>query len=205
MPAEIADADAAAIERVRAGLTDAAARLLAAGARTEALAEYEPPGRVLLIRRAERLRPVARVWRLGVLLLGAGIHGVDARRAGVRGTDVLGATVLSADAPPLLYATGSITRSHEPGRPTYQAESAERRRQLRVAAYRGHFAPGESVNFGAAPIALDASLVGASGVLTVGNGRALVRWNTADPYVTTDFDAYLADRVALLVDPPAGA
>jgi hypothetical protein len=200
MPPGIADADAAAIERVRAGLTAVAAPLAAAGARTEALAEYEPPGRVLLIPRAERLRPVARVWRLGVLLLGAGIHGVDARRA-----DVLGATVLSADAPPLLYATGSITRSHEPGRPTYQAESAERRRQLRVAAYRGHFAPGESVNYGAAPIALDASLVGASGVLTIGNGRALVRWNTADPYVTTDFDAYLADRVALLVDPPAGA
>lgn len=190
MPPGIADADAAAIERVRAGLTDAAARLLAAGARTEALAEYEPPGRVLLIPRAERLRPVAHVWRLGVLLLGADVQGAGVQGAGAR---------------PSLYATGSITRSHEPGRPTYQAASAERRRQLRVAAYRGHFEPGESVNFDAAPIALDESLVGASGSLTVENGQALVRWNTADPDVTTDFDAYLADRVALLVDPPAGA
>ena len=57
----------------------------------------------------------------------------------------------------------------------------------------GHFAPGETVNFDAAPIGLDESLVGASGVLAVERGHALVRWNTADPDVTTDFDAYLAD------------
>ncbi|GAB3394054.1 hypothetical protein GCM10027568_23970 [Humibacter soli] len=188
------DANAAAIERIRAGLVDATARLAAAGARTEALAEYEAPGRVLLIPRAERLRPIGRVWRLGVILLG-----VTGGRADGGGDDH------GADAPPTVYATGSVTRSHEPGRPTYQAASAERRRQLRVAAYRGRFAQGESVNYDAEPIALDESLVGSSGVLTVMDGHALVRWSPSDPGATTDFDGYVADRVGLLVDPPAGA
>lgn len=186
-------ANAAAIEAVRAGLVDAAARLAAAGARTEALAEYEAPGRVMLIPRAERLRPVGRVWRLGVILLG------------VTGDRTDGRDEHGADAPPAVYSTGSVTRSHEPGRPTYQAASAERRRQLRVAAYRGHFAQGETVNYDAVPIALDESLVGSSGVLTVVDGCALVRWSPTDPEATTDFDAYLADRVGLLVDPPGGA
>ena len=170
------------VGRVRAALADAAARLAAAGARTEALAEYVPPGRLLMVPRPERMRRLGSVWRLGVLLLDA-----------APGTE------------PALYATGSITRAHEPGRATYVAASAERRRQLRVAAFRGHFDAGETVNFDAEPIALDQSLVGASGALTVREGAAFVRWSAADPDALVRFEDYLADRVDLLVSPPDGA
>lgn len=169
---------------MRAALADAATRLGKAGARTEALAEYVPGGRTLLIPRPERLRPLGLVWRLGVLLL---------------------QVPLGEAADPRLFATGSLTRAGEPGRRTYIAESAERRRQLRVAAYRGHFPPGASVNFDAEPIPLDDGLVGASGPLTVRDGAAYVRWMPSNPDAGTPFASYLAERVALLATPPEGA
>ena len=174
--------DGAAIAQVRTRLLDAAARLSEAGARTEALAEYVPARRVLLIPRPERMLRVGTVWRLGVVLLAVG-----------------------AGDEPVLYATGSITRAHEPGRTTYIAASAERRRQLRVAAYRGRFGPEETVNFDAPPIAVDESLVGASGPLTVHAGTAYVRWSATDRNALVAFDDYLAERVDLLVSPPEGA
>jgi hypothetical protein len=184
----ISQADAEAVARICTALSDAASRLAAAGARTEALAAYEPPRRVaLVVHRSERMRPLGRVWRLGVLLLGVGV---------ARPSD---------SAPPVLSATGSLTRAHEPGRPTFVAASAERRRQVRVAAYRGRFAPGESVNFGARPIPLDESLVEASGPLLVRDGNAFVRWSANTPEALAGFDAYLAERVALLASPPQGA
>jgi len=193
----VSAADEAALARVRAVLTDAAARLAAAGARTEALAEYVPPSRVLLVPRPERLRPLGSAWRLGVLLLMA--EGAD---------DSHSSSPTAGESPmrlPALFATGSLTRAHEPGRTTFIAASAERRRQLRVAAFRGHYPPGTSVNFDAAPIPLDSSLVGAPGPLTVRDGDAFVRWVPSNPDALTGFDAYLAERVALLVDPPQGA
>lgn len=198
MRVTISAADEAAIARVRVALTDAAARLAAAGARTEALAEYVPPTRVLLVPRPERLRPLGTVWRLGVLLLMA--EGADdtASTTGDAAADIQAPS-------PALFATGSLTRAHEPGRTTFIAASAERRRQLRVAAFRGHYPPGTSVNFDAAPIPLDASLAGASGPVTVHDGAAFVRWVPSNPDALTDFDAYLTERVALLVDPPIGA
>ncbi len=203
MPDEIAAADAAAIEHVRAAFADAAFRLAASGARTEALAEYVPPGRILLLPRAERLRPIGRVWRLGVLLLAADEGAVPDRRDG-RSRSAAGVTG-PLHHPPAVFATGSVTRSREPGRPTYQAASAERRRQLGVAAFRGRFPAGTTVDYDARPIALDASLVAASGPLTVRDGAAWVRWADSDPGALAPFDGYLADRVALLIDPPVGA
>jgi hypothetical protein len=219
----VSDADAAAIVEVRARLSDAVAALSGAGARTEALAEYVPAGRVLLLPRSERLRPLGTVWRLGVLLLLAtrpeasedstsrASKGSTSpasedsmRRASERAARGGAAGSHPADEP-RLFATGSLTRSHEPGRPTFIAASAERRRQLRVAAFRGHYPPGTSVNFDAQLIPLDESLVGSSGVLTVRDGRPYVRWRPGDPDAITDFAAYLAERVALLVTPAEGA
>ncbi|WP_240977315.1 hypothetical protein [Planctomonas sp. JC2975] len=160
----------------------------------------------MLVPRAERLRPLGTVWRLGVLLLGVpGDAAGEASGEQVDDEPGHGAGSLATVPEPRLYATGSLTRPAEPGRPTFIAESAERRRQLRVAAYRGHFRHGESVNFDARPVALDASLIGASGPLTVNDGIASVRWNTSDPAALTPFDAYLGERVALLADPPEGA
>jgi hypothetical protein len=227
----VSHADAAAIVEVRARLSDAVAALSSAGARTEALAEYVPAGRVLLLPRPERLRPLGTVWRLGVLLLLATrpeapedstsraskgstspaskgstspASEVSMRRASERAARGGAAGSHPADEP-RLFATGSLTRSHEPGRPTFVAASAERRRQLRVAAFRGHYPPGTSVNFDAQPIPLDESLVGSSGALTVRDGRAYVRWRARDPDAMTDFGVYLAERVALLVTPAEGA
>ena len=187
-------ADEAAIAHVRAALADAAAQLAAAGARTEALAEYVPAGRVLLVPRPERLRPLGSVWRLGVLLLAAP----------QQSEGPVAADASSGFHEPQLFSTGSLTRSHEPGRATFIAASAERRRQLGVAAFRGRFPPGTSVNFDATPLPLDRSLVGSSGVLSVREGAAYVRWRTGDPDAVADFDSYLAERVSLLVTPAEG-
>lgn len=168
------------IAGVRESLDRARARLLAAKARDEALAEFVPARRVMLITREPTMVPVARVWRLGVLLLG------------------------TSDG---LWATGSITRSLEPGRPAYQSESAERRRAYRAAAFRGRFPRGETVNFDARPIELDeAALAGSTGPLVLDAGRALVLWNaTLGRESALPLDEYLDDRVGLLVDPPEGA
>ncbi|WP_426518465.1 hypothetical protein ACPPVQ_02930 [Diaminobutyricibacter sp. McL0618] len=172
--------DDRAVAAVRASFERARARLADAAARDEALAEFVPARRVMLITREPTMVPVARVWRLGVLLLGT--------------TDGL-------------WATGSITRVLEPGRPAYQSESAERRRAFRAAAVRGHFPKGETVNFDARPIELDAAALAASpGPLVLDAGRALVRWNAAlDPTSALPLDDYLDDRVGLLVNPPEGA
>ena len=168
------------VAAIRESLQRARARLAYAGARDEALAEFVPARRVMLITREPTMVPVTRVWRLGVLLLG------------------------TADG---LWATGSITRVLEPGRPAYQSESAERRRAYRAAAVRGHFARGETVNFDARPIELDAAaLAESAGPLVLEGNRALVHWNAAlDPVSATPLDEYLDDRVGLLVHPPEGA
>ncbi|MET4637881.1 hypothetical protein [Mycetocola sp. 2940] len=165
---------------IQALLDRAVQRLGAAGARTEALAEYVPERRVLLVPRPPVLRSLGRVWRLGVFLLGA-----DAT----------------------LYETGLTTRALEPGRPGYQSQSAEQRRAYRAAASRGRFPHGETVNFDAVPVVLDAdALRGSTGRLFVSGDRPLVRWNaTASDADAVDLAAYLDDRVQLLVEPPAGA
>ncbi|HEV7848788.1 MAG TPA: hypothetical protein VGO88_05620 [Mycetocola sp.] len=165
---------------IQALLEEAVQRLRSAGARTEALAEYVPEHRVLLVPRPAVLRSKGRIWRLGVFLLGE-----DAT----------------------LYETGQATRALEPGRPGYQSQSAERRRAYRAAASRGRFPHGETVNFDAVPVTLDVDeLRNSIGRLFVEGDRPRVRWNanTSDADAV-DLASYLADRVELLAEPPAGA
>lgn len=170
--------DERSVAEIRTLLDRAVERLSAAGARDEALAEWIDEHRVMLIMRPPVLRSLGRVWRLGVFLLG------------VDGT---------------LYETGLTTRALEPGRPAYQSQSAEQRRAYRAAASRGRFVRGETVNFDAVPIALDAgALSGSSGRLFLDDARALVRWSSTGADAV-DFASYLADRVELLADPPGGA
>ncbi|WP_411720290.1 hypothetical protein [Mycetocola sp.] len=165
---------------IRALLDRAVERLSAAGARTEALAEYVPEHRVLLVPRPAVLRSRGRVWRLGVFLLGED------------GT---------------LYETGQATRALEPGRPGYQSQSAEQRRAYRAAASRGRFPHGDTVNFDAAPVALDVDELRTSpSRLFLDGDRPRVRWNaTAGDAEAVDLASYLDDRVELLAEPPAGA
>jgi hypothetical protein len=165
---------------IRALLGTAMLRLSGANARTEALAEYVPDHRVLLVPRPARLRSMGRVWRLGVFLLG---------------TDGV------------LFETGQTTRALEPGRPGYQSQSAEQRRAYRAAASRGRFPHGETVNFDAEPVVLDVDELRSSpGRLFVSGDRPRVRWNAAaGDSDAVDLAAYLDDRVELLANPPAGA
>ncbi len=169
--------DEEAVAALRAELARAVGALAAAGARDEALAVYVPRRRKLGVPLEPVLRPVGRVWRLGVLLL---------------------------DAEGGLHATGQLVRATPPGRTQYVSVSAETRRALRAAAQRGHFTEGETVNFDAEPIPLDAqTLRDASGPLLLAEGRLLVRWSPSGEPV--DALRYLAERVELLADPPAGA
>ncbi|RWZ61654.1 hypothetical protein ELQ92_11500 [Labedella populi] len=164
--------------RVRAMLRSAASRLAEAGARDEALATYVGRRRVLLVPREPVLRPVGRVWRLGVLLV---------------------------DRDGQAYETGSTTRAVDPGRRGYTSDSARERAEYRAAALRGRFHEGETVNFGWRRLELDeGALHSSSGPLVIADGAPVVRWGQGTAN-STPLGAYLADRVGLLVEPPSGA
>jgi len=167
--------DVAAI--VRNSFARAASQLADAGVADEARAEFVPAHRrALVFRRAARMHPLGRVWRLGVILLDSEGNG---------------------------FATGSITRAQSVAeRPNYHAASAEERRIERAAALRAGYSEGETVNF--ATTALDPEHP--AGPLVVHGSEVRVLWapGTA-PDAATPLDAYLAERVALLLEPPQGA
>lgn len=169
----------AAIERLRETLEAAAARLTAAGARSEVLAELVHPKPMLGIARAPRMADRGRVWRLGVLLL-------------------------AADGS--LHSTGHVVRAERPARRSVLAESVAEHRAWQAAAVKGGIAPGETVNFDAPPVDLtELARTAASGPLVLRDGAVLVRWNPRQADALAELDRYLADRVGLLVDPPGGA
>jgi len=173
-------ADEDAVEAVTALARRTAEALTAAGARDEALAEYVPSRRVLLIDRPSQMRPLGRVWRLGVVLL-------------------------TPDGS--LLATGATTRAVEPGHPGHVALSVEDRREHRAAAYRGPFERGETVNYDAVPIPLAVEALAASaGPLLLRDGRVLVRWSASlGDEAAAPFEPYLSERAELLLHPPQGA
>jgi len=158
---------------IRASLAGAVERLENAGVADEALADFVRRRRLLGIERAPLMQPVARVWPLGVLLLG---------RDGS------------------LHATGKITRAVPAGYPGYQSPGLEVRRGYRAAAHAGKFVEGDTVNFDTARIVLDELDADSTPLFVDGDGRARVRWNPANPGQSRDLDAYLADRVGLLVE-----
>ncbi len=167
--------------RTRELVDDAVRALDAADARDEALGEYVEPRALLGIRRDPTIRSLGRVWRVGALLLGS-----------------------SPETAGQVWATGRITRVTEPGRSQFVSVSAEVRRAYRAAAQKGHFEPGDTVNHSATPIRIDDTLVDSDGVLFVAADVPMVRWS-ATAGAAVPLDGYLADRVALLVDPPKGA
>ncbi len=127
--------------------------------------------------RGDTFVEIERVWRLGVLLLG---------RSGT------------------LYATRTTFRIDELTFDNHQSNLAATRRQQRAAALRAGFAPGETVNVDAKPIVLDAALAGSDGPVILKTGGLQVRWSPSSD-VLVPIEAYLAERVELLADPPAGA
>ncbi|MEX1078351.1 MAG: hypothetical protein WED09_04515 [Homoserinimonas sp.] len=168
------------VDGIRRSIDTAGQRLRAADAPDEAHAVFVPRRRVLVFTRDASFIALGRVWRLGVFLL---------------------------DREGLFYQAGSATRAVAPGYPGYQSNSAEERRGYRAAAFKGPFARGETVNFGAKPIELEAeALRDSPGALFLADGRALVRWNpSATAETAMDFHVYLSERVDLLIEPPAGA
>lgn len=179
------------VDRAARGCLAAAGRLQAAGVTPEALAEFVPAGRRMLVfPRAATMRPLGEAWRLGALLLGTD------------GT---------------LYAAGRATRAAERGRPGYQSASREERRDLAAAALRGGYPEGTPVHFDAAPILFedvasrrDPLEPGAPGgdalPLGIHDGELRVRWR---PGATLEgaqtLESYLTERVELLINPPLAA
>ncbi|GAA2034392.1 hypothetical protein GCM10009819_18310 [Agromyces tropicus] len=179
------DADAAAaVARAREAVERAARVLAEASARTETLAEFVPGRRVLGVPRAPRMHVVGPVWRLGVLLL---------------------------DAEGRLFATGRVVRAERAVRKSITAGSVAEHRAYRAAAIKGGIPEGETVDFDAEPLPLDtAALAAGEGPLRLLRGEdgsrfVGVRWNPAFADAMLPLDAYLAERVDLLVHPPQGA
>lgn len=172
-----------ALSRAATACAQAVSELQAAEVATEALAEYVPPHRKMLIMRAATMRPIGAVWRIGSLLLGTGGE---------------------------LYAVGRATRAAERGRPGYQSLSREERRELAAAALRGGFAAGETVNYDAEPIPLApdtpetlASLTHAIGPVGYADNELRVRWRAGAPLDgAPPLASFLSERVSLLVAPP---
>lgn len=164
---------------VRAAIARAARELAASGRPDEALAEYVPAHRMFgFIPRQSTMKPIGRVWRLGVLLIA---------RDGS------------------LHLAGQTTRAVAPGWANNQSRSAEERREYRAAAHRGPFRDGEVVNFDAEPVALDAeSIQRRTTRLHLDDGELLVRWG--GPGSTgIRFADYLCEQLDLVLHPPGGA
>lgn len=165
---------------IREMFADAAGELESAAAKDELLAQLIERSRLLGLTRPPVLSPIGRVWRLGVFLLG-------------RDRTV--------------YATGSITRVTDTGRPTDQSPSVEERRAYRVMAVRSGLPKGQTVNFNATPIELDAAqLRTTSGPLFLRGDEPFVRWSHSHADDSAPrLDSYLRDRVSLLTNPPEGS
>ncbi|WP_349899239.1 hypothetical protein [Parafrigoribacterium soli] len=165
---------------IRGLLVDAVAELEAARAKTELLAELTERRRLFGLVRPLVLKPIGRVWRLGVLLL--------ARDGSV-------------------FATGEITRAMQTGRPTFQSPGAEQRRSYRALALRSGLPEGETVNFNATAITLETeALRDSTAPLYVRGDEPFVRWShSLGGEMSMPLDAYLRHRVELLTHPPEGA
>jgi hypothetical protein len=125
--------------------------------------------------RGRRIVRVGEAWHVGVLLL----------------------------TPTHALATAEVLRAADPGRRGYTAESARERAERRAEALRGGFDAGEVVHVGWSVIDVDAvDAGGSSGPLAVVDGVPSVRWSTAGGFMP--LEAYLRERVSLLLDSAAG-
>jgi hypothetical protein len=171
-----------ALDAARQAIAAAVVTLTQANARTEVLAEYEPERRMLgMIPRSARLRPIGRVWRLGVLVL---------------------------DDQGRLFEAGRVVRAERPARRSITAAAVAEHRAYRAAAVKGGIAEGETVVFDARLIELDPAALtgpGADADVQLREGVVQVRWSPTQANALVPLDRYLADRADLLAHPPQGA
>jgi len=167
---DAADLAAASIPPLLAATVE---RLRESNAPMEALGELRRGRGIGSLRAAPALHPAGHAWRLGVLLLAP-----DGR----------------------LFETGEVTRAIEPQvAVTNRSAAAERRRDFRRAAVRGHFPDGETINHGHIELSLDVdSLRSGSGPLSIDGETVLVRWSAH--LGTRPLEAYLDDRARLLTE-----
>lgn len=174
------DADGA-VAGLRAQLAGVVQQLTMRGIATEPLAEFVPARRVAFVfRRDSRLVEIARVWRLGVLLV---------------------------DTEANVFTSGETTRAVDPGWPQYQAQSMEVRREYRAAAVRSRFPEGATININATPIDVSVDgLTDAVGVVFLHEGHVRVRWSAhvADENAMP-IGGYLSEHAELLLHPVEGA
>lgn len=160
-----------AVQRI---LTDAVSQLQAAEVPLEALAQYVPVRRVMLIRRPPTMEPVGEVWRLGTLLLspaGGSVapfesvarhgsvppRGLTSRRGSIRrsGSSRESEPNSTSELAPVLYAAGNTTRAAKRLHPNNQSVSREQRRDIAAAALHGGYPEGTPVHFDARLISLE--------------------------------------------------
>ena len=103
-----------------------------------------------------------------------------------------------------MLSTGEIIRARAEAVRGYTAQSQRRRAELAAAASRGGFADGATVHIGwraLDPVAVDRGE--ASGPLALADGVVSIRWSAAGGYMP--LERYLAERIALLLEPPPPA
>ena len=172
--------DIECFKHIRAVLSWALRQLDLHSVPMEKLAEYLPARKTLGIERRAKMVHIGDVWHLGVFLL---------NEQGV------------------LFEYGESTRAVPPGHPGHVSVSQEVRRAYRDVAFRSGFPEGSVVNFNATVIELDIDRLRVdAGSLFVKDGAPFVRWRAG---VSDDdampFEAYVAERLELLVNPPARA
>ena len=169
----------AALDEARAVISSTRAQLVTLSPPSEQLAELVVPNKLFGFQRTGRLRRRGEVWHLGIFLMDA--NG-DLFRAGE--------TVRAENLP------------HTEHNSAYKAE----RREIAYAAFRAGYAAGTVVNFGASRIGIDVeSFASGNGPLFARGRNTFVRWRSGAP----DAEAvllkdYVAERLDLLLNPPAG-
>lgn len=171
---------AGAEDRAIHACAEAIEALRSAGVTPEALALFVPEGRrFLILPKAATMQPLGEAWRLGSLLL---------------------------DTSGTLWAAGRATRAAERGRPGYQSESREERRDFAAAALHGGYPQDTAVNFDARQLPIDGHSVqtlSAEEPIGWADGEIRVRWRAGAPLAgAPTLESYLRERVELLVHPP---
>jgi len=146
----------------------------------EQLGEYVPSSSFLGFTRRAKIRNLGEVWRLGIFLM---------NRDG------------------LFLRAGESTRVVETSHVAHVSAYRAERHQLMDAAFRGGFPAGSVVNFNTRPVLLDVDYLAAPGSSLFTRGpHTFVRWRTgSSDDEAMLFSVYMAERLALLINPPRGA
>jgi hypothetical protein len=169
-----------ALDEARAVLRSTRSQLVTLSPPSEQLAELIIPNNFLGIQRSGRLRPRGEVWRLGIFLM---------------------------DADGDLFRVGETVRAENLPHTVHNSAYKAERREIAYAVFRAGYTTGTVVNFGASRIGIDVeSFASGTGPLFAHGGNTFVRWRSGAP----DAEAvllkdYVAERLDLLLNPPAGS